>query len=233
MPGLLQKDILALADPVRAVRVARYFKTGEGEYGAGDLFLGLTVPQMRVVSQKYKDLPLEKVQVLLQSKYHEERFIALLLLVHQFQKGEVLLKKKIYDLYLANTKYINNWDLVDLSAGAIVGAYLFDKKRDILVQLAHSGSLWERRISIIATSYFIKHGKEYKDTFQIADILLSDTHDLIHKAVGWMLREVGKQISESIEEEFLKPRCKTMPRTMLRYAIERFPEKKRKQYMRK
>ncbi len=211
--------------------MARFFKTGKGEYAENDIFYGLSVPQSRVIAGKYKDLQLNDVLALLKSKIHEARLIALLILVHKFQKGDQEQRYKIYNCYLSNTKYINNWDLVDLSADKIVGAYLLDKDRDILEKLAMSTSIWERRISIIATFQFIKEKKEYKDTFKISKILLFDKHDLIQKAVGWMLREVGKRVSEAKEEEFLKPVYKKMPRTMLRYAIERFPEEKRLRYL--
>lgn len=226
----LRKDIHQLADPKKSAFLARFFKTGKDQYAAGDIFLGLTVPQSRIIVRKYRDLPLTEVLQLLKSKFHEERLIALLIMVYQFDHSDEKVKKNMYDAYLANTKYINNWDLVDLSAEYIVGEYLKEKDRSILVQLARSKDLWEKRISIIATFAFIRNG-ESKTTFAIADILLNDKHDLIHKAVGWMLREVGKRVSEKEEEAFLKPRYKSMPRTMLRYAIERFSEEKRKKYL--
>ena len=167
---------------------------------------------------------------LLHSKFHEERLIALFVLIHKFERGEESLRKKIFNLYLKNTKYINNWDLIDLSAPKIVGAYLFDKPRDVLYKLAKSKSLWEKRISILSTFYFIREN-DFKDTIKVSKILLNDEHDLIHKAVGWMLREVGKRCLET-EEKFLKKHYQKMPRTMLRYAIERFPETKRQAYLR-
>jgi 3-methyladenine DNA glycosylase AlkD len=184
-----------------------------------------------MIVKKYRDFPLSDCVNLLHSKFHEERLIALLIMVEQFKKAEEKTRKEIFDAYFANTKHINNWDLVDLSADKIVGEYLKDKDRKILLTLAKSKDLWEKRISVIATFQFIKDLKEYNDTFAVADILMQDKHDLIHKAVGWMLREVGKRVSEEVEEEYLKTRYKTMPRTMLRYAIERFEEKKRKQYL--
>lgn len=227
----LRKDLQQLSNPKRAEGSLRFFKTGKGQYGEGDIFIGLTVPQSREIAIKYKDLSFDEVENLLKSKIHEERLIALLILVRNFSKGNEGIKKAIYDFYLSNSKYINNWDLVDLSAGWIVGNYLLDKPRDILLKLAKSSNLWEKRISIIATFAFIRNKKESEWTFNIADILLNDKHDLIQKAVGWMLREVGKNISQEVEEEFLKARYKKMPRTMLRYAIERFDEKLRKRYL--
>ncbi len=221
----------SLQNPSKAQFLSRFFKTGKGEYADGDTFLGLTVPVSRTIVRKYKDLPLEEIQKLLQSKYHEERLVALLMLVEKFKRipNE---RDSIYKVYLANTMYINNWDLVDLSAPHIVGGYLSSKKdRSILQRLAKSESLWEKRISILATLNFIVKDKEYKDTFEISELLLLDNHDLIHKAVGWMLREVGKRISEEKEEEFLKKHYRVMPRTMLRYSIERFSEQKRQEYL--
>lgn len=229
--GSLWRDLKKLADRDRAKILQRFFKTGKGEYGDGDVFLGITVPQSRAIARKHKDLSFNDISKLLQSKIHEERLVALLILVHNFQIGDDTKKQQVFDFYLKNTKYINNWDLVDSSADKILGEYLLERPRDILVRLAYSNNLWERRIAIIATFQFIKKQKEYKWTFKIAEILLKDQHDLIHKATGWMLREVGKNISQEAEEEFLKKHYKQMPRTMLRYAIERFPEKIRKTYL--
>jgi len=228
MPQLtnLRREIKSLADPERAKHSLRFFRTGPGEYGEGDKFLGLTVPQCRQLVRKYKDLSLSDITELLHSEYHEERLIALLLLVHNFSKDS----QKIYDLYLKSTKYINNWDLVDLTAPRIVGEYLLDKPVDILFKLAKSKSLWERRIAILATFAFIYKG-EPKPTLKIAEMLLHDKEDLIHKAVGWMLREVGKRCGQKPLTDFLNQHYKSMPRTMLRYSIERFPEKTRKEYL--
>ncbi|HSA83880.1 MAG TPA: DNA alkylation repair protein [Patescibacteria group bacterium] len=231
----LRTDIQKEADLKKAKFLGRFFKTGKGEYAEGDVFLGLTVPQSRVIVKKYRDLPLVDCLELLQSPIHEERLIALLIMVSSFAKASEDRRKKIYNAYLSNTKYINNWDLVDLSAANIIGGYLLEiaspsARSDVLVRLATSENLWEKRIAIIATFAFIRKG-EYETTFKIADILLHDTHDLIHKAVGWMLREVGKRISEEALENYLKSRYKTMPRTSLRYAIERFEEGKRKKYL--
>ena len=226
----ISADIRALKNPEKIPIYQNFFKTGKGEYGEGDRFLGLTVPQCRKIAKQYKTLPFSDISNLFQSAYHEERLVAVLILVEQFQKGNEKEKKIICEYYLANTKCINNWDLVDVSAHKIVGAYLIDKDRTILYSLAKSNSLWEKRISIISTFWFINN-KEYKDTFAISEILLHDTHDLIHKAVGWMLREVGKRIDQDIEEQFLRKHYKNMPRTMLRYAIERFPEELRQKYL--
>ena len=226
----LRKELKKLSNPQKAKVLQGFFKTGKGEYGEGDIFLGLTVPQSRKIAIKYKEISFDEIKKLLQSKIHEERLIALLILVHRFEKGTDADKNKVYNYYLKNTKYINNWDLVDLSADKIVGHYLLDKSKNVLFKLARSNNLWERRISIVATYQFIKDGR-YQETLTISKMLLNDTHDLIHKAVGWMLREVGKQSSQEILEDFLKKHYKQMPRTMLRYAIERLPEKLRKMYL--
>jgi len=222
-----KKELKNKANPKRAKITQRFFKTGPGEYGEGDVFLGIVAPEIRKLVKKYSDLKIKEIIRLLHSKIHEERLTALLIMVKKFQIEKN--KEKIYNLYLKNTKYINNWDLVDLSANKIVGDYLLDKPKSILYKLAKSKSIWERRISIIATFNFIKNN-EFEETLKIAKILLNDKHDLIHKAVGWMLREIGKR-DLKIEEEFLKKYYPKMPRTMLRYAIEKFPEKKRKQYL--
>jgi 3-methyladenine DNA glycosylase AlkD len=227
----IKQELKSLADPKKAGIYQRFFKTGKGEYGEGDIFLGLKVPDQRKVVKKYKDLSLNKVIKLLQSKIHEHRLVALLILVEKYQKGDDKEQKKIVDLYLKNTKQINNWDLVDLSAHKILGDYLLKhpQKKNILYKLAKSRLLWERRISIISTAAFIRENK-FEDTLKISKILLKDEHDLIHKAVGWMLREVGKK-DQKTEEKFLKKHYQTMPRTMLRYAIERFSQSKRMFYL--
>lgn len=223
----IKQEINSAGNLEKAKILQRFFKTGKGEYGEGDVFLGITVPESRKLARQYKDLTLDEIQELLDSKYHEHRLIALLILVDKFKEN----KEKVYNLYLKNTRNINNWDLVDLSADKIIGQYLLEKNDiSILKKLAKSEVLWERRIAIIATFHFIKN-KRYEECFTIAKLLLKDEHDLIHKAVGWMLREVGKRISQDKEEEFLLKYYKTMPRTMLRYAIERFEEKKRKRYL--
>jgi 3-methyladenine DNA glycosylase AlkD len=227
----IKKDIQKLATPEKAEQLSRYFKTGKGEYGEGDVFLGLTVPQMRKISKKYRTLDLAAIKELLKSRIHEHRLVALLILVEQFGKADEKERKKIYGFYLANTKSINNWDLVDLTAPRIVGPYLADKDRKVLYRLARSKNLWERRIAVLSTYEFIRNG-EFTDSLKIAEILLDDRHDLIHKAVGWMLREVGNR-DQKAEEKFLKKHYRKMPRTMLRYAIEKFDGKKKKSYMKK
>jgi len=219
----------SLGCPEQAAILARFFKTGPGEYGEGDQFIGVKVPVIRTVAKEFKALPVAEAECLLYSEIHEERLLALVILVGQFQKGDDATRKSIYDLYLANTRYINNWDLVDISAPKIVGGYLETRSRKPLHRLAKSASLWERRISILATGWFIWRD-DFADTLRIAEKLLSDKEDLIHKAVGWMLREVGKR-DVAVLDEFLGKHCRVMPRTMLRYAIERFPEEKRRKYM--
>jgi len=230
----LKADLRKFASPEKAKILARFFKTGPGQYGERDRFIGVTVPQSRAVAKVYKDLPFEEITNLLHSSIHEERLVALLILVEQFQsasrRDDEKNREKIYRFYLDNTAYINNWDLVDLSAERIIGPYLADKPKNILKKLARSESIWERRISILSTFHFIKQG-EPKYTLEIAEILLSDKHDLIHKAVGWMLREVAKNCSERVLTDFLDKHASTMPRTALRYAIEKFPEGKRRKYL--
>lgn len=229
--GQLIKEIQQLKTPKKAKILARFFKTGKGEYGEGDIFLGITVPQQRQIAKKYSNLTLEELQKLLNTKIHEYRLVALLILMIRYKKSDEEDKKTIFQFYLSNTKNINNWDLVDLSAPNIVGDYLLNEDRKILYQLAKSKNLWERRIAIMTTYTFIKNN-DFNDTFKIAEILLQDKHDLIHKAVGWMLREVGKR-NQKILEKFLDKHSRRMPRTMLRYAVERFDEEKRKFYLRK
>ena len=222
--------------------ISKFFKAGWGEYAEGDKFIGVSVPNCRIIAKKYSDLPLSEIQKLIRSEIHEERMVALLILVEQFEKADRKEQERIFNFYLKNIKYINNWDLVDLSSYKIVGKYLFRNPyctttlkgttlqgNTLLNILAKSKNLWERRIAIISTFAFIKNGKLDK-TPEISEILINDRHDLIHKAVGWMLREVGK-ISQKREEDFLKKHYKNMPRTMLRYAIERFGEEKRQLYL--
>ncbi len=230
LKGLIS-DLNSLADPEQAENLSRFFKTGRGQYGEGDLFLGIKVPVQRSLVKKFKALSLDDAIKLLKSKYHEHRLVALLLMVYRFEKvADEVEQKEIFEAYLANVKYINNWDLVDLSAPNIIGGFLISRNRDILFKLAVSDDLWEKRISVLATYAFIKRG-EVKDTFAIADLLMKDKHDLIHKAAGWMLREAGKRVSEKEEKRFLETRYKSMPRTMLRYAIERFSEEDRTYFM--
>jgi 3-methyladenine DNA glycosylase AlkD len=226
----IHAEIRRLADPEKAKILQRFFKTGPGQYGEGDVFAGITVPVTRKLARKYRDIFLGDTAELLQSPIHEERLLALLILVEKFRRGDDATRRRIYGLYLKNTRFINNWDLVDLSAERIVGAYLDGTDRAPLYRLARSKNLWERRIAILATFHDIKRGTP-DHTLALADVLLSDPHDLIHKSVGWMLREVGKRCSPDTLREFLRTRYHRMPRTMLRYAIERFPADERASYL--
>ena len=230
----IQKQLRLLENKDKSQILTGFFKTGKGQYGEGDKFLGLTVPVVRRVIKNYQAMTHQEIDQLIRSKYHEERLAAVLILVSKYQKGDLNEKNDVYDFYLSHTKFINNWDLVDLSAHYIVGAHLFSNKdrQKILKNLAKSMFLWERRIAMISTYYYIRKG-EYKLVFDIAEILLFDKHDLIHKAVGWMLREVGKHGGEEVLENFLNRHLSHMPRTSLRYAIERFSESKRKRYLEK
>jgi 3-methyladenine DNA glycosylase AlkD len=218
-----------LANPSRAAAVSRFFKTAPGQYGAGDRFLGISVPVVRKLSARHRDLPLRGISTLLKSPWHEERLLALLILVRQYARAEPARREAIYRLYMSRTAGINNWDLVDCSAEHIVGAHLREGNRARLLRLAKSKVLWERRIAIIATFHYVKRG-EFDDTLRVARLLLDDPHDLIHKAVGWMLREVGKR-DRAVEEQFLRRHAKRMPRTMLRYAIEHLPQPLRRRYL--
>ncbi|MFH1376564.1 MAG: DNA alkylation repair protein [Candidatus Woesearchaeota archaeon] len=229
MLNQIKKDIEDLENPEKAKLLQRFFKTGPGQYGEGDIFLGITVPLQRQIAKKYTNLSLDEIQELLSSKIHEHRLIALLILIDKYKKADQIKKEEILNLYLKNTKYINNWDLVDLSAPNIVGDYFLEKDKSILYKLANSDNLWEKRIAVLATFTFIKNNR-FDDSLKISEILLKDKHDLIHKAVGWMLREIGKK-DQKTEEDFLKKHYKNMPRTMLRYSIERFSEEKRKFYL--
>jgi 3-methyladenine DNA glycosylase AlkD len=226
----LRKDLNIYANPQKAELLKRFFKTGKGQYGEGDIFLGVQVPESRKIVRKYANIPLDNTLDLLKSKIHEERLIALLIMVEKAKRADEPGKEALFKKYLENTLYINNWDLVDLSADKIVGSYLFEKPNDILYSLAASENLWERRIAVMATFDFIKKGF-YEDTLKLAKILLNDQQDLIHKAVGWMLREIGKRCSQEVLEQFLLVNYKQMPRTMLRYAIEKLPEDLRLQYL--
>ena len=225
----IKKDLAQLGDPERAKNSLWFFKTGKGQYGEGDIFLGIPVPEQRKVAKKYFLLSLDDVQELLNSKIHEYRFTALVILISKYRKAEESLKEEIFNFILKNTQNINNWDLVDLSAPRIIGDYLLNKERSILYKLAKSKSVWERRISILSTFTFIDNN-DFKDALNISELLLNDEHDLIHKAVGWALREIGKR-DQNVEEQFLAKYYTHMPRTMLRYAIEKFAEKKRKKYL--
>lgn len=224
----LQGELQKLKNPQKAKVSQRFFKTGKGGYEEGDIFLGIIVSQQRQIAKKYTHLALEELQKLLSSKIHEYRLTALFVLMAKYKRAEKPEKREIFDFYLQNTKNINNWDLIDLSAPSIVGDYLLEKGRAILCRLAKSKSLWEKRIAILATYAFIRNG-HFEETLKISEILLKDPHDLIHKAVGWMLREVGKR-NQEVEEKFLQKHYHQMPRTMLRYAIEKFSEGKRKFY---
>jgi 3-methyladenine DNA glycosylase AlkD len=225
----LKKRLQKLGDTERAAISQRFFKTGPGEYGEGDKFIGIRVPVLRALAKEYADLSVAQILILLRSHIHEERLLALLLLVDSFSKGDDAARTSIFELYLKHTEFINNWDLVDSSAEHIVGAYLIDKSKAVLYRLAKSVNLWERRIAIMSTFHFIKR-HEFSETLKISIMLLFDRQDLIHKATGWMLREIGKRHLQT-EERFLKIHYKKMPRTMLRYAIEKFPEQKRQRYL--
>ena len=221
----IEKELQSKKDPIRAKILSRFFKTGKGEYGEGDIFLGIVVPIQRAIAKKYKDVSLKEIQKLLDSKIHEYRLTGLLVLVEKYKED----KELVYNFYIKNFRNINNWDLVDLTAPKIMGDFLKDKKKDILYSLAISDDLWERRISIIVTFAFIKDN-DFKDALKISKILLNDKHDLIHKAVGWMLREIGNRDCDKLYY-FLTEHYKEMPRTMLRYAIEKFDEDTRKAFL--
>ena len=225
----LKQRIQELARPRHADLQLRFFKTGPGEYGEGDRFLGIAVPPMRALAREFQHLPVEAAKVLLLSPWHEERLIALFLMINHYQKADQKTREKLTEYYLSHARYVNNWDLVDASAHLLVGPTLSPQNTKRLETLARSKVLWERRIAMIATFHYIRQNI-FEPTLRIAGILLHDEHDLMHKAVGWMLREVGKR-DQSIEEKFLKPRYADMPRTMLRYAIERFPEPLRQAYL--
>jgi 3-methyladenine DNA glycosylase AlkD len=228
-PNHIQQQMRALAYPEQAAFAQRYFKTGPGEYAEGDDFLGIRVPVLRRIAAEHRTATAAETRQLLRSPNHEERAVALMIMVHQFAKGDEETRQALYDSYLSHTRFINNWDLVDCSASQIVGAYLENRSRRPLYQLARSASLWERRISIIATFHFIRQN-DFDDSLRLAERLLSDREDLIHKAVGWMLREIGKRHLVALEG-FLHGHCRRMPRTTLRYAIERFPESTRQGYL--
>jgi len=225
----IKRALRALGDPSIAEHSQRFFKTGKGEYGEGDRFIGIRVPVIRKQVARYKDAPTGVILTILKSRYHEERLFAVLSLVNRYQLSDEPTRKTIFDSYLENIRYINNWDLVDSSAHLIVGPWLESRSRKRLYQMARSTDLWTRRVAIMSTYHFIRYC-EFDDTLGIALLLLDDDHDLIHKAVGWMLREVGNR-ERKIEEQFLKKNYQQMPRTMLRYAIEKFPEKSRQAYL--
>ena len=225
----VRQQLSAREDPERAAFLQGFFKTGKGEYGEGDVFRGIRVPELRKIAKRFKALPLDEALLLLRSPMHEDRFVALAILVHAYQGGNAQQRKAVFTAYLGHTRWINSWDLVDASAHKIVGPFLAERDRSVLAVLAESGSIWERRIAIMATLHFIKAG-DFADTLTIADKLLRDAEPLIHKAVGWMLREVGKR-DQALEEAFLEKHYRNMPRTMLRYAIERFDNARRRAYL--
>jgi 3-methyladenine DNA glycosylase AlkD len=225
----LRRELRTAANPDQARVAQSFFKTGPGQYGEGDQFLGIRVPVLRTFARKYEALSLADIEKLLQSRWHEERLVALLLLVRRYERGDDAQRDAVYALYFRRMAFINNWDLVDSSAPHIVGAHLSARDRAPLYTLAQSPSLWERRIAMLATQYYIRHG-DFRDALAIAELLLDDPHDLIHKATGWMLREIGNR-DRAAEEKFLRKHAARMPRTMLRYAIEKFPEELRRKYM--
>ncbi len=228
----IKNDLQKLGSPEKASKLQRFFKTGKGDYGEGDVFVGVTVPEQRKIAKKHSNLKLKELEKLFSSKIHEHRLTALLILVEKFEKEEnERERKKIFNFYFSNIKGVNNWDLVDLSAPKIVGNFLLNKEKKKLFSLINSKNLWERRIAIVSTFAFIKQGK-LELTFKISKLLLNDKHDLIHKSVGWMLREAGKRNPKKLEA-FLDKNLSKIPRTMLRYSIEKFPEKKRKYYLTK
>ena len=225
----IKEELQNIQDPEKAKTLSKFFKTGKGQYGEGDIFLGIKVPDQRKTAKKYSNIPLDDIGQLLKSNIHEFRLTSLLILVLKYKKEDLNGKKEIVDFYLSHTKNINNWDLVDSSAPYILGDFLLDNDKSILYRLALSDNLWERRTAILSTFAFIKNNK-FEDALNIAQILLFDKHDLIHKAVGWMLREIGKRDVKT-EEEFLEKHHRKMPKTMLRYAIEKFDDDKRKFYL--
>ena len=229
----LLNEMMARADETQVAGLARFFKTGPGQYGEGDKFLGIKVPVAReVVKQVWKETSREDLEECITSEYHELRLAALLTLVEIFAHAKKTpeIQQECVDFYLNHTQYINNWDLVDLSCYPLLGVWLLDRDRELLYELARNGkTIWEQRIGMVSTMTFVRHG-QLDDTFAIADILLHHKHDLIHKAVGWLLREAGKK-DKAVLTEYLEPRYRKMPRTMLRYAIEKFPEAERRKYL--
>lgn len=229
--AFILEELLSMANPEKAVFLQRFFKTGPGQYAEGDVFLGLVVPLTRSIAKANKQTPLSELQVLIESRYHEARLCALLIVMEQFKKASEEDRKKLFEFYLKNTRFINNWDLVDVTCPHVVGAYLLDKDRSCLYRLAKSELLWEQRIAMVSTVAFIRNG-EYGDTLALAEMLMDHTHDLMHKAVGWMLREVGKKDRNTLTD-FLELHATALPRTALRYAIEHYPEDKRRYFLKK
>ncbi|MEE9525629.1 MAG: DNA alkylation repair protein [Candidatus Woesearchaeota archaeon] len=228
----IEQVLKKLENKKQAKLLQGFFKTGNGQYGEGDIFLGIKVPEQRKVAKKYLHLSIKQVEKLLHSKIHEHRLTALIIWTYQFKEADEKTKEKIYKTYLKNTKWINNWDLVDVTCNRIVGFHLLDRDRKILYKLAKSKNIWEKRIAIVSTGVFIVKRSDFKDTIKISEILMNDSHDLIHKAVGWMLREMGKKDEKALTK-FLDKYHKTMPRTMLRYSLERLSDSKKKFYMQK
>lgn len=229
---MIETELRHLATDEKRIVLQRFFKTAPGQYGEGDRFLGVTVPLTRIVAKKHSAMPLNEIIELLQSEWHEVRLCALLMICERFKKGDSATRKDIFNYYIGNTGRINNWDLVDLSAPTIVGGYLMDKPRDLLYRMAESELLWDNRIAIVATLAFIKH-KDSDDTYRLALKMMNHKHDLMHKAIGWMLRESGKRDDDRRLFNFVDEYRKRMPRTMLRYAIEKFTDEERKYLMRK
>lgn len=229
---MIETELRQLATDEKRIVLQRFFKTAPGQYGEGDKFLGVTVPLTRIVAKKHLAMPLNEIIELLQSEWHEVRLCALLMMCKRFKKGDSATRKDIFNYYIENTERINNWDLVDLSAPTIVGGYLMDKPRDLLYRMAESELLWDNRIAIVATLAFIKH-KDSDDTYRLALKMMNHKHDLMHKAIGWMLRESGKRDDDRRLFNFVDEYRKRMPRTMLRYAIEKFTDEERKYLMRK
>ena len=227
----VRRDIRAESDADDAVHLQRFFKTGPGEYGEGDRFLGVRVPALRKLARTHQSLPIDDALTLLTSDWHEERLLALLILIGHYRRGDTLAKQRVHDAYLANTRHINNWDLVDASAEHVVGPHVPPDELVVLERLAASENVWERRIAMLATFHWIRK-REFQPALRIAGRLVNDPHDLIHKAVGWMLREIGKRDGKT-ERAFLRAHYRTMPRTMLRYAIEKFPEAERQRYLKR
>lgn len=223
------KALKAKARPEKIAVYRNFFKTGPGEYGEGDRFIGVTVPDTRLTAEAFAALPMSGIKKLMASPVHEVRMLGLFILVGRYEKGGEKEKEAAYRFYLAHTRHVNNWDLVDGSAHYIVGPHLLNKSKAPLFRLARSKNLWERRVAIISTFHFIRQNR-FEETLKLSEMLLSDAHDLMHKAVGWMLREVGKRDSRTLER-FLRTHAHRMPRTALRYAIERFPETKRRAYL--
>ena len=221
----ITNKLQALSDAEKREIFPKFFKAGKGEYGEGDRFLGVTVPNIRAIAKLHKDISIEEIRELIQSEWHEVRLCALIIMVEKSKKKDEALRKELFNLYLSQTKRINNWDLVDLSCRFIIGEYLLDKSRDILYQLAQSPLLWDNRIAIVSTYAFIRKG-QLEDTYALSDLMMQHSHDLMHKAIGWMLREAGKRDSERLYDYVMSHRA-DMPRTMLRYAIEKFSPKER------